>query len=322
MIPLIIMTAGTVLNAMLTRKVPLIVGWFGGFAIQAFVRAGIWDVALFSALSAMTGVAFVLFTNYMITDPGTTPSKPRTQFMFGGSVATVYGVLMEFNVTYTLFFALVIVCAIRGIGWWLVPTARRMRSPARGRCRRAERAGRRPGAGAGRPGDGGPVMSDHRIAVVGVACRYPDADSVEQLWQNVLAGRRAFRRLPDERMNLDDYYSPDPAAPDRFYTRKAAVLEGFEFDRVAYRVAGSTFRSTDMTHWLALETVARALQDAGFPNGDGLPRQATGVVLGNTLTGEFSRANVMRLRWPYVRRTVGAELREQGWDDADARPAS
>ncbi|HST47986.1 enediyne biosynthesis protein [Jatrophihabitans sp.] len=128
MIPLIIITAGTVLNAMLTRKVPLIVGWFGGFAIQAFVRAGIWDVALFSALSAMTGVAFVLFTNYMITDPGTTPSKPLPQFMFGSGVAVVYGVLMEFNITYTLFFALVIVCAIRGIGWWLVPTAQRMRS--------------------------------------------------------------------------------------------------------------------------------------------------------------------------------------------------
>jgi len=158
-------------------------------------------------------------------------------------------------------------------------------------------------------------MSNHRIAVVGLACRYPDADSVEQLWQNVLAGRRAFRRLPDERMNLDDYYSPDPEAPDRFYTRKAAVLEGFEFDRVAYRVAGSTFRSTDMTHWLALDTVARALQDAGFPGGNGLNRQATGVVLGNTLTGEFSRANVMRLRWPYVRRTVTAALRELGWDD-------
>ncbi|MFI6684106.1 SDR family NAD(P)-dependent oxidoreductase [Streptomyces sp. NPDC050485] len=159
-------------------------------------------------------------------------------------------------------------------------------------------------------------MSSHRIAVVGVACRYPDADSPEQLWQNVLAGRRAFRRLPDERMNLDDYYSPDRAAPDRFYTRKAAVLEGFDFDRVGYRIAGSTFRSTDMTHWLALDTAARALRDAGFPDGDGLPRSATGVVIGNSLTGEFSRANLMRLRWPYVRRTVGAALREQGWDDA------
>ncbi|MDT0263238.1 enediyne biosynthesis protein UnbU [Jatrophihabitans lederbergiae] len=120
MIPLIMITAGTVLNAVLTRKVPLVVGWMGGFAIQAFVRHGIWDVALFSALGSMTGVAFVLFTNYMITDPGTTPMKPRAQFMFGSSVAVIYGVLMEFNVTYTLFYALVVVCALRGIGWWSV----------------------------------------------------------------------------------------------------------------------------------------------------------------------------------------------------------
>nr|WSW64809.1 type I polyketide synthase [Streptomyces sp. NBC_00995]WSW71144.1 type I polyketide synthase [Streptomyces sp. NBC_00995] len=153
------------------------------------------------------------------------------------------------------------------------------------------------------------------IAVVGIACRYPDADSHEQLWQNVLAGRRAFRRLPDERMRAEDYYSPDPAAPDRFYSTKAAVLDGFEFDRVKYRVAGSTYRATDMTHWLALDTAARALQDAGFPLGEGLGDLNTGVIIGNTLTGEFSRANLMRLRWPYVRRTVGAALREQGWDD-------
>ncbi|MBB5826565.1 type I polyketide synthase [Micromonospora carbonacea] len=158
-------------------------------------------------------------------------------------------------------------------------------------------------------------MSD-RIAVVGIACRYPDAEDPNQLWENVLTGRRAFRRLPDERMNAEDYYSPDPAAPDRFYSAKAAVIEGFEFDRVKHRIAGSTFRSTDMTHWLALDTVARALADAGFADGEGLPLATTGVVIGNTLTGEFSRANLLRLRWPYVRRTVGAALREQGWDDA------
>jgi len=155
-------------------------------------------------------------------------------------------------------------------------------------------------------------MSTERIAVVGISCRYPDADSPDDLWKNVLAGRRAFRRLPDERMRLEDYYSPDPAAPDRFYTQKAAVIEGFEFDRVKYRVAGSTFRSTDMTHWLALDTAARALADAGFPDGAGLNRKNTGVVIGNTLTGEFSRASVMRLRWPYRRRRVaGAGLGRQ-----------
>lgn len=119
MIPAIIVTAGTVLNSMLTKKVMLIMGWVGGFVIQALVRHFIWDVALWAALGMMTGVAFVLFTNYMITDPGTTPSSPRSQFMFGASVATVYGILMEFNIVYTLFFAVTIVCLVRGMYWWM-----------------------------------------------------------------------------------------------------------------------------------------------------------------------------------------------------------
>ena len=74
-----------------------------------------------------------------------------------------------------------------------------------------------------------------RIAVVGMACRYPDAATPQELWENTLAGRRAFRRLPDVRTRLDDYWDADPATPDRFYARTAAVIEGYEFDRVAFR---------------------------------------------------------------------------------------
>lgn len=154
------------------------------------------------------------------------------------------------------------------------------------------------------------------VAIIGIACRYPDASTPDELWDNVLAGRRAFRRIPDERMRLEDYWSPDPAAPDKFYASKAAVIEGFEFDRVKYKIAGSTYRTTDMTHWLALDTAARALADAGFADGDGLPRATTAVIIGNSLTGEFVRANLMRLRWPFVRRTLGSALKEMGWDDA------
>jgi enediyne polyketide synthase len=158
------------------------------------------------------------------------------------------------------------------------------------------------------------------IAIVGMACRYPDADSPQQLWENVLAQRRAFRRLPDERMRLEDYYDPDPTVPDRTYVAQAAVIEGWEFDRVGHRVAGSTYRAADVAHWLALDVAESALTDAGFGDGEGLPRRATGVHLGNTLTGEFSRANVMRLRWPYVRRVVDAQLATEGWS-ADRRGA-
>lgn len=131
-IPLVIATAGTVINGMLTKRVPLIMGWMGGFYIQALIRHWIWHVSLFTALGVMSGVAFVLFTNYMVTDPGTTPSKPRAQFMFGSGIAVVYGVLMAFNVVYTLFYATSIVCALRGLGWWVAHLRRRRRERAAG----------------------------------------------------------------------------------------------------------------------------------------------------------------------------------------------
>ena len=150
------------------------------------------------------------------------------------------------------------------------------------------------------------------IAIVGMACCYPDADSPTELWENVLAGRRAFRRIPAERLRLEDYLSADRRLPDHIYTAKAAVIEGYEFDRVRFRIAGSTFRSADLAHWLALDVAERSLADAGFPAGEGLPREAAGVYLGNTLTGEMSRANSLRLRWPYVRRVLQGALSEQG----------
>ncbi len=183
------------------------------------------------------------------------------------------------------------------------------------------------------------------IAIVGMGCRFPDARSPDELWENVLARRQAFRRLPDERLRLDDYrqetaaprapappLSPPPAGgraaagkvgdtgdaaaaadPDSIYLREAAVLAGWEFDRLRFRVAGATFRVTDLTHWLALEVAAATLADAGFEDGAGLPRDATGVLVGNTLTGEFSRAQLMRMRWPYVRRVLAAALAAEGW---------
>ncbi|HEX2028077.1 MAG TPA: type I polyketide synthase [Nitriliruptorales bacterium] len=156
---------------------------------------------------------------------------------------------------------------------------------------------------------GGPTP----IAVTGVACRYPDVSSPEELWDVVLTRRRTFRPIPPERLDLSAYVGPDGADTDRTYARYAAVLRDWDFDRVGFKVSGRSFRSADLSHWLALEVASAALADAGFPTGDGLPRPSTGVIVGNTLTGEFSRANLVRLRWPYVARTLSAALAEAGW---------
>jgi hypothetical protein len=105
-------------------------GWMGGFAIQSVVRHWIWHTPLYSALGVMTGVAFVLFTNYMVTDPGTTPSRGRAQFIFGSGISVVYAILMQANIVYTLFYATAIVCGIRGLGWWLAHFMRKRKEQA------------------------------------------------------------------------------------------------------------------------------------------------------------------------------------------------
>ena len=153
------------------------------------------------------------------------------------------------------------------------------------------------------------------IAIVGMGCRYPDADGPDRLWETVLAGRRAFRGIPRTRLNPDDYLG-EAGDPDRTYAGTAAVLDGWEFDRARFRVPGPAHRVTDPAHWLALEIASEALADAGFPGGEGLDRDRVAVVLGNTMAGEVSRAAQLRLRWPYVRRTVAAALAGEGLDDA------
>jgi enediyne polyketide synthase len=153
------------------------------------------------------------------------------------------------------------------------------------------------------------------IAIVGLGCRFPGARSPRELWENVLARRREFRRFPDSRLPLADYYDPAPRAPDKTYATRAAYIDGFEFDWVGRRVPQRTFVSTDIVHWLALDVALSALEDAGLTP-ETVPTERSTVLVGNTLTGEQTRASTMRLRWPYVRRALRAAAASRGLDDA------
>ncbi|MFD3657541.1 enediyne biosynthesis protein [Streptomyces sp. NPDC058620] len=117
-LPAIILTLGTMLNAKLTGRMWLIMAWLAGFVVQAVVRGLVMGTSIPAALGMMTGVAFVLFTNYMVTDPGTSPSKRSSQIAFGAGVAAMYGVLTALGIAYGIFFATALVCLIRGGYLW------------------------------------------------------------------------------------------------------------------------------------------------------------------------------------------------------------
>jgi hypothetical protein len=113
-LPVIIICAGSLLNAKLTKRIPLILSWLGAFVLQAAVRHFVFGNYFLPSLNPMTGVAFLLFTFYMVTDPATTPVTARGQAAFGAAVAAAYGTLMAFHIVFGLFFGLSLVCAGRG----------------------------------------------------------------------------------------------------------------------------------------------------------------------------------------------------------------
>lgn len=124
-LPAVIICTGSILNTWFTRRIYLALAWVGAFALQAVVSSLILlyttgHCPLEARLSAMTGVAFILFTFYMVTDPATSPERPGAQIAFGISVAGVYSVLLGFHVVFGLFAALVIVCVARGLGMYLL----------------------------------------------------------------------------------------------------------------------------------------------------------------------------------------------------------
>ncbi len=114
-LPAVIIGSGSFLNAVFTKRIYVALGWVGGFCLQAVLRHWIAGSSFRAALVPMTGVAFVLFTFYMVTDPATTPCKSCGQLFFGASVALIYGLLVTLHVVFGFFFGLTAVSLVRGI---------------------------------------------------------------------------------------------------------------------------------------------------------------------------------------------------------------
>jgi enediyne biosynthesis protein E5 len=122
-LPGLIVCSGTFLNYRFTQKLPLIASWLGCFILQATIRSWIFGTPFVAALLPMTGVAFILFTFYMVTDPATTPTRTSSQIVFGAGVAIAYGLLMSFHIVFGLFFGLTIVCITRGLSLFITHLA-------------------------------------------------------------------------------------------------------------------------------------------------------------------------------------------------------
>ncbi|MGA4858486.1 type I polyketide synthase [Streptomyces koyangensis] len=107
------------------------------------------------------------------------------------------------------------------------------------------------------------AASARDIAIIGMACRFPGANTPEQFWANLTGGVSSIRTFtPDELLAAG--VDPDVVRhPD--YVPSAGYLDGAEdFDPGLFRIPPAEARITDPQHRLFLECVWDTLERAGY----------------------------------------------------------
>ena len=125
---------------------------------------------------------------------------------------------------------------------------------------------------------------DSRIAIVGMACRFPGgADSPRAFWKLLQDGVDAVTGIPADRWDVDRFFDPDPGAPGKMYTRSGAFIDGVaDFDPEFFSISPREAAALDPQQRLLLETSYLALKDASLSPFD-LRGSKTGVYVGLSL---------------------------------------
>ena len=87
-------------------------------------------------------------------------------------------------------------------------------------------------------GEGSPAQEP--IAIVGIAGRYPKAETLDAFWENLRSGRDCIEEIPAERWPLAGFFEPDAEAAvagGRSYSKWGGFLDGFaDFDPLFFNI--------------------------------------------------------------------------------------
>jgi acyl transferase domain-containing protein/acyl carrier protein len=126
----------------------------------------------------------------------------------------------------------------------------------------------------------GRAMTQEPIAIVGMAGRFPGADSTEELWSLLREGRDAVGPVPSERWDIAALHDTNPLNPGKITTDQGGFLKDLSrFDASFFHIPAREAESLDPQHRLLLEVAWHALED-GAIDPKGLKGTRTGVFVG------------------------------------------
>jgi acyl transferase domain-containing protein len=118
------------------------------------------------------------------------------------------------------------------------------------------------------------------IAVIGLGCRFPQANNPDEFWAMLRGGIDGIREVPRDRWDVDAFFDPNPGTPGKMYTRWGGFLDGIDrFDPAFFGIAMREAERMDPQQRLLLEVAWESLENAGVPP-DSLAGTSTGVFVG------------------------------------------
>ena len=97
------------------------------------------------------------------------------------------------------------------------------------------------------------------VAVIGMACRYPDADSTEDFWGLISEAQCVIKEFPEHRFKPSDLVR-EPRGP--FWGGYLRHLD--EFDHRFFGISGREANSMDPQQRLCLQVAYEAMESAGY----------------------------------------------------------
>ncbi|MBK6531466.1 MAG: hypothetical protein IPF99_18225 [Deltaproteobacteria bacterium] len=141
-------------------------------------------------------------------------------------------------------------------------------------------------------------MTQVPIAIVGVSALFPGSTDAQGFWRDILLGRDLVTDVPPSHWLIEDYYDPDPSAPDKTYSKRGAFLPDVAFDPMEFGIPPSILPATDTAQLLALIVAQRVLDDATQGQFAKMDRERASVILGVTSGQELLGTMVSRLQRP------------------------
>jgi len=134
--------------------------------------------------------------------------------------------------------------------------------------------------------DDAEAQRNEPIAIVGMACKFPGADSKEQYWQLLSEGKDAVSKVPVAR------WADDKNAPDISDAFGGFLSDIDQFDAAHFGISGREAESLDPQQRLMLELSWEALEHAGIAP-ESLRNSKVGVFVGIT-TNDYARIAMSR----------------------------